>query len=726
MKLACKQLIFVAVLIGLAVAAHNGVAQAQDSEERRPRSLSDRLEQFRRDLLGSSDKSSTDKPATTQNNRRTTKPALSDDDRPISAAGRNASRATTAADSRTTNAPTPASRMVTKERNSSEATPRLAAQPDFVRNATTRQQTAVREEIQPEEVPPGQLHGTSARPARRGGAFEAAAPRVARSTRNDFAEAEESFDDDGDAQANQPVVVPAGSQPRSSGANVLFSSKNPVLALEATGPRKVLIGREAEFNVQLRNAGEVAATGVVVKINIPGFAEVAAAEPSAGKAIAPRYSEESGELEWQIDRLDARDRETLSLKLIPRKSIPLDLAMHWQCAPEMSQTIVEVQEPKLSLSISGPREVFYGQTKIYKLTLTNPGNGDAENVLINLLPIDQSQSAATYRVGTLKAGDSKAIDIELTARQAGKLQIKSQAVGDGGLRVDAVEEVTVRRADLKLAAAGAKVKYAGTPTIYRIRVANQGDAIAEDVELVAMLPPDADFLNATNNGKYDEGGRKVVWQIGAMQPGDDNVFDVTCTPNSPGDNILQALVHSADDLTASATATTQIEALADLKLEVRDPRGPVLVGADAKYELILRNRGTKAAENIDVVAFFSEGLEAVKVQGNEHQIGPGQVVIKTIPAILAGSEAVIHVTCRADRPGNLILRAEVNCRNPGTKLSTEETTHFYGGDELEISLEGEAEKPAESVEGVEGEAAEIDATPAGLAPSAASRYPTRR
>ena len=87
------------------------------------------------------------------------------------------------------------------------------------------------------------------------------------------------------------------------------------------------------------------------------------------------------------------------------------------------------------MAISGPEEVLYGQSKIYKLTVANPGNGDTENVTVGLLPIGRAaESAANHRLGTLKAGESKTIDIELTARQAGAVSIKAQAFADNGLR----------------------------------------------------------------------------------------------------------------------------------------------------------------------------------------------------------------------------------------------------------------------------------------------------
>ena len=54
------------------------------------------------------------------------------------------------------------------------------------------------------------------------------------------------------------------------------------------------------------------------------------------------------------------------------------------------------------MTMSGPGEIPYGQSKLFKLTMTNPGNGDAENVIVSLLPMGRGSEAGTnQRLGTL-------------------------------------------------------------------------------------------------------------------------------------------------------------------------------------------------------------------------------------------------------------------------------------------------------------------------------------
>jgi uncharacterized repeat protein (TIGR01451 family) len=458
----------------------------------------------------------------------------------------------------------------------------------------------------------------------------------------------------------------------------------------------VLVGKEAEFIVKVRNSGDGAANNVAISINIPQFADVVYSHSTAGSTRAPVGTDHVEPFEWKLNRLEGRSRELLTLRLVPRKSIPLDLAAQWSCSPETSQTLVEVQEPKLMMALAGPQEVLYGQSKIYKLTISNPGNGDAENVMVSLMPLGRaSEGTASHRLGSIRAGDSKAIEVELTARQSGALTIKAQAFADGGLRAEVAEQVLVRRANLVAQIESPKVKYAGTVASYILRVVNNGNATAGNVQVAALLPPQAKFLSANSGGRLEQDQARVTWNAGTMQPGGERIFELRCNLFAPGENRMQITLSADDDINTTVTSTTRVEAIADLKLEVRDPQGPIPIGEDTVYEVVVRNRGTKSAEGVDMVVFFSDGLEAVAVQGGPHEISRGQVVFKRLSVLAAGAEAVYRIHTKAEKSGNHVFRAEVVCESLNTKLGAEETTRFYGDDHADADQASAQEQQSE-------------------------------
>ncbi len=461
-------------------------------------------------------------------------------------------------------------------------------------------------------------------------------------------------------------------------AAVLFTNKGPVLSVETVGPRRISVGKKSSYEVTIRNAGDLRAEDVVVFVDLPEWADVSAAEASKGAAHRAAAGEPAGPLVWKIGHLEAKGREKLVLTIVPRENRPFDLAVRWESKPVGSKTMIEVQQPKLAMTLEGPREVLYGRKEIYRLKLANTGNGEAENVIIRLLPMGaDGNQPVSHDLGTIAAGEQKAIEVELTARQVGNLMIKVEARGDGGARAELAEQVLVRRPALQVDVQGPAVQYVGAVAGYRIRVRNPGTAPAENLKMSVNIPAGAKYLSSIDGSQLEANGTRVLWALEKLDPGGEQSFTLKCSLGLPGPSRMEIVSTADGDLTATAGITTEVEAIADLVLDVKDPTGPVPVGEEATYELRIRNRGTKSAENVEVLAYFSNGIEPTAVEGGRHKIGPGQVVFSPIPSVPAGGDLILKISARAETAGNHIFRAEVHCKPLGTRLVSEETTRFY-------------------------------------------------
>ena len=473
-----------------------------------------------------------------------------------------------------------------------------------------------------------------------------------------------------------PTAAPPSSLADNVDANVLFSQQSPMLDVKTTGPRSINVGKESAYTVTIVNAGTSAVQDMMVSIKIPAWTDLVDTKATNG-AARPSSSAAGEPLVWHIPRVEAHRKEQLVLRLVPRESRPFDLAVQWTFSPVASQAMVEVKEAKLSMSLAGPKEVVYGQTKVYKLSLSNSGTGDAENVVLFLSPLEGVSSTPTrHDIGTLRAGESKIVEVELTARQSGTLEMKAAAMADGNLRAEVNEEIVVHRPGLKLIASGPDAQYSGTAANYKICVSNPGNATAENILLTAMLPVGAKYMSSSG-GQFVPEQNKITWSIPSLNPGSEQELEVHCTLGAPGENHLQVVGTAASDLTDSAAAITNVEALADLKLEVSDPSGPIPVGEETTYEIHLRNRGTKSAENVDIAGYFSAGIEPITADGAPFNISAGQVVFRPIESIGPGSELVLRIKAKAGKPGNHVFRAEVVCPQVGTKLASEDTTLYF-------------------------------------------------
>ena len=135
--------------------------------------------------------------------------------------------------------------------------------------------------------------------------------------------------------------------------------------------------------------------------------------------------------------------------------------------------------------------------------------------------------------------------------------------------------------------------------------------------------------------------------------------------------------NAAGDLNDMADIVTNVEALADLKLDVSDPSGPIAVGDEMVYELRVHNRGTKSADSVGVVAYFSEGIEPISAEGGTHDISNGVVAFRPLATLAVGGEVVYRIHAKAEKTGKQMFRTEVECGTLG-----HETGQRRRGDDL--------------------------------------------
>lgn len=475
---------------------------------------------------------------------------------------------------------------------------------------------------------------------------------------------------------------------------LLLSYQQPMIESHVEGPKSILVGREANYRIILRNQGDTAANSLIVTIRIPAWAEVIDATSSRGivQKAEPTSSMGANEvaadaidgnsLQWRIQQLEPNGTQALNLRLVPHRGRAMQLGVSWVHSSVGSTATVEVQEPKLQMAISGPDDVLFGKPQRYRLTLSNPGTGIAEEVRIQLVPPGgNTSSATTHEIGSLQPGETQTIDLELTAREAGDLQVQALAFAAGNLRTETTKHLFCRKPELELDWRGPDTKYAGTEATYYFRIRNSGTAPTDPMLLKLQLPNGVKFMKASEGQSFDAQKRHVTWQLTGLNPQEERYVQVHCRLEQAGPCIMQLTAHTAaGELQDEKSIETKIIALADLKLEVTDPRGPIPVGKTAIYEIRITNRGTSHAQGVNIVGLFSEGIDPISVEGAQYSIRDGRVSFQTIKSLPAGRDIVLRIHAKASQPGMHLFRAEVACQDLDIKLSSEEMTRFFEDD----------------------------------------------
>lgn len=456
-------------------------------------------------------------------------------------------------------------------------------------------------------------------------------------------------------------------------AGVLLASQSPSLRVETLGPEAIVVGKEAQFVVRLLNEGSAPAEGVNVRLPLPTWVQIIKAQSRLGPAQIKDDGAGQQSVVWITDAIPAGGSEQLNLTLKPTDSRPFDWLVDLSLRRTSAVTQIAVQRPELAVALFGPKDVQYGRTGVFTVQLTNPGTGDAEDVVVEFMYGDRHLEPKP--IGRLPAGQQTQIEVELSAFEAGVLRVSVAATAAGNLKAEATESLLVRRGQLEVEVQGPPMQFAGTATTYKVRVANTGNAPATNVMANVLLPRGAKPITTGDAVEKTEAG--IAWKLGTVSPGAERVIEFSCELLAAGQNRVEATAVAADDLRVLSTFVTEVTALADLKLVVNDPQGPTPVGQLATYELRIVNRGTRAAEQVSVVAQFSEGIEPVEAHGCAANLVPGQVLFHPIPTVEPGAEQTLKIIARADRAGTHRFRAEVRYGGQDTRLAAEESTYFF-------------------------------------------------
>ena len=475
--------------------------------------------------------------------------------------------------------------------------------------------------------------------------------------------------------SNFPLAKQAGTGVKLGQANQkrpMMELSAPAIRVQSFGPQTIGINQASNFQVQVSNTGSQVANNIQVGIHLPMWVDIENLEASSGLFKLTDGGEQARIL-WTLDQVSGNAIETIRIPATPRKAELFDLGVEWTFLPKTVKSSVAVTQPKLEMTISGPDDILYGDKAVYQVEIRNPGTGTAEQVMIKL---PEALGGESQTIGNIPPGDSQRFQIELFARTAGILDLLATASATGELTTSVQRKVHVRRANLEVKLTGPARKYAGTDAKYKVTVTNRGDALAQDVMAAVALPSGVEYQGGLD--RVEKTRTDLTWQVGSMKPGESETYDLNFVLNTSGELQLEVGARGAGDLAATSQCVTTVQTVADLTLSVVDPRGPLPTGEDVSYELRIKNRGSKAATNVDVVMHFANGIEPVAAKGMKNQISPGEVAFDAIPSIQPGQEMVLTVVAQAEQGGTHVFRAQLSCDDSESKEIAQGTTRFYG------------------------------------------------
>jgi len=451
-------------------------------------------------------------------------------------------------------------------------------------------------------------------------------------------------------------------------------SGTPNVSVEWVKLGGIIVGKECACDLVVKNSGKVSAQQVVVEASFPASVRLTAASPEP--------SEASDHLEWSIPELAAGEERIIHIKMIPSQRGELATTASVRFTGTAAR-VFKVEEPLLELAMKAPEEVIVGDPLLQVITITNPGNGIAHNVKIQVETSKGLQSTrddnSLIEIGSLNPGGTRTVRLSFMALAGGEQTLDVTATADSGLKQTTAATVNVISPELKIAVEGPGLRYAGRDARYTVTITNAGQAATNNVRVSHQLSQGFKFLKADKGGTFDADRGSVNWFVGRLEPEQTVQLKMQLQAQEIGEFEQHVVVNAEHGLTAEADTTTKVEGSATLVMSVQDLDDPVEVGRETAYEVRISNTGSKSAHNVGLTFELPKGIELIKVQAaTQHLAKNGLILFNDLPELAPGKTALFRVYVRGDAEGNQRVRARLTSESIEQELITEELTKFYG------------------------------------------------
>ncbi len=446
------------------------------------------------------------------------------------------------------------------------------------------------------------------------------------------------------------------------------AQQRPQLKIEKTAPPKAVLGQPMIYNIVVRNVGTSAAREVIVEDQIPKGTRLT--------GTIPRGEMADSRLIWRLGEIPPGEEKKIAVRLIPTQEGQIGSVAKVSFVAEVaSQTVVAA--PNLDLEFTGPERAVLGDNVTYHFKIANTGTGDAARVFLrNILPKGLKHPDGgdlEYEVGTLKAGESREIDLTVSAAAAGEFVNKAVISASGGLQEEATSNLKIIGDRLKITRTGPKRRYIGRLAAFSNTIANQSDTNVAGFQVVEAVPAGLDFVKATAGGKFDPDKRTVTWAIRELGPREEQELQLELVARNEGKQASEVTAFDPNGTRSVVKSETLIEGYTALRLDVREYAEPVDVGQEVNLRIVATNRGTGAASQVVVKLQIPEELEFVSAKGPvDFKRDGGTLTFNPVESLQGRTELEFDLVLKSVKAGDARLRLEIASEQTTKPLTREE------------------------------------------------------
>ena len=482
-----------------------------------------------------------------------------------------------------------------------------------------------------------------------------------------------------------PNRVPATAQAGQSQAMMFPTGDraSSVVMVEAMSPPSVTVGRDYEYTIRVTNISKNLTLDKVAVSQL-------LSEGFAIESSEPKTSDSDGSsANWSLGSLKPGESKSIKAVGLGDKEGTVNACISVDYVPSLCLA-TEFTKPAIQVVKTAAETVDICRPLQIRYAVKNTGTGVARGITVtddlpDGLTVD-GQAKVTHQVGDLQPGQTEEFTVQAVAAKTGTYRSRAVANGAEDLTAQSNPAMTkVVMANLELALNGPPAQNLAQPIVYQAVVKNVGDAPAINATLNVDVDNQARVLRMSQSAPGDvrpsESGGTISWNFGNLEPGGERT--VSFTVQGRGSETLEhtAIATSvcdgemAKDMTKSKTVTTEILTFPALLLEMVDEVDPVKVGDEEKYDIVVRNQGSGADQNVQIKLMVPDQFEFVSASGTTKATADGQTVtFEPVPSLAPKAKVGWTIRLKAVKDGDVRTEVQLTSDYLQTPLPEQEPT----------------------------------------------------
>ena len=383
------------------------------------------------------------------------------------------------------------------------------------------------------------------------------------------------------------------------------------LEVTKAGPAQVDIGGEATYTIQVTGTGTGASTGTQLVDTIPAGMSYVSSNPEG--------SVTGDQLVINLGTLNPVSSSSVSVVLRADQKgdwTNMVTVTSTEGATASAETTTTVVQPELGLTKTGPVTALLNESFAYTLTVTNNGNGVANNTtVVDTLPsgldyvssdpagtYDEQAGTVTWNVGNLNPASSSAITLRVTGTTAGAKENVATANADRAATQTQVSvTTTILVPAITVEKTGRTAIFVGNQVTYTLTATNSGEAPLTGVTVTDTFPAGMSYVASSPEGTLAADSASISWALGDLAVGGTTSVTLTLQGDQEGSVTNTASATATENVSGQATLDVMILAAPGATIGITDSLDPVNEGEEVTFTVTVSNQGRSAMTEASVV-----------------------------------------------------------------------------------------------------------------------------